>query len=227
MDCDRPGREITTADHLAAAVFRRDSKLMRGETARDYGYFRVRGGSEESKVLDNIWTEVFLDIGIKPVTLHKWRIEGRIHAELIATYQRTPRKVSEVNFSWLREHPEVFDPEAESFPVKETGERIRLQVWTHIGGSPDDSLDDIERKVRHWPSYKKRCLHFYGMVFLYGGPLVGQTNAWINFGFCALALPIGVPLRHIYRDLIFRCTFEESARPIIHLHLSPSWIDMV
>ncbi|KZS98806.1 hypothetical protein SISNIDRAFT_492183 [Sistotremastrum niveocremeum HHB9708] len=209
VDCDIPGRELTTADHLAASVFKQDSTFMKGETARDYGYYRVLGGPEESKILDAIWMEIILTIGVKPLTLHKWRVEGRLHAELVATYGRTSKRISDVNFAWLREHPEVFDPKGKSISIEENAHEVRLAAWRFIGGSESDSLADMKRKSKDWPTYKHSCFHFYGMVVADGGPSIGNSVPWVRFGFCVFNTRKGIPLRQLYRDLVEKCTFDE------------------
>ncbi|KZS98807.1 hypothetical protein SISNIDRAFT_447625 [Sistotremastrum niveocremeum HHB9708] len=207
VDCESPGRELTTADHLAASIFKHDTHYMKGDTAKDYGYFRIQS-AQEGTILDSIWVEVIFAAGVKPPTLHKWRIEGRLHQEVVALY-RTTANLSPVNLAWLLDHPTIFDPDPNTSHITDAAQDMKLVVWRFIGGPPTDTLDDLDRKADDWPLYKQCCFHFYVMVMAYGGPLAALPVPWVVFGYCVFNSPVDMPLRQLYRDLIDKCTFEE------------------
>ncbi|KZS98763.1 hypothetical protein SISNIDRAFT_480372 [Sistotremastrum niveocremeum HHB9708] len=213
VDCDNPGRGITPADRLASYIVGPENKLATdNETLLAYGFLTV-ASSQDRASLNAVYTELFRDLHAKPSTLDKARLEGRLHAEIVATYQRAGKEASEKNFAWLRAHPEIFGPKPEQSAARKKSDATRLLVWMRIGAGPlSATVADMERGLKEWPKDKQICFDFYFMVVAGGGPNLMGQEYYKKFGFCVFddgdvtpARPVG----KLYGELIPRCTFDE------------------
>ncbi|KZT36191.1 hypothetical protein SISSUDRAFT_87673 [Sistotremastrum suecicum HHB10207 ss-3] len=209
IDCENPGREITTADRLAASLFGHYI-LHDKQTMSDYGFCRI-SGPEEVKFLFLVYHEMFQVFGIKPPTLHKWRVEGRLYQELIATYERAGagENPANKNFLWLSEHPQIFYSEAGENRLKGQEDYMALKAWTYIGGSESTSPEDVIEEVDNWPYRRRICFLFYMTMVGSDGPPMDLPVFWMDYGFCVFTDHIAEPLQKLYSLLLQRCTFEE------------------
>ncbi|KZS98809.1 hypothetical protein SISNIDRAFT_447629 [Sistotremastrum niveocremeum HHB9708] len=211
LQCDKPGREITTADRLAGMVYN-ISEYRDQQTIADWGFHLVRN-REDERSLSEVYHNVIRIIGVKPPTLHQWRIEGRLHAELVAAFRGAGRTDSDATFVWLRRHPEVFVPQTERsnhlLRINEFAVALR-KAWVYIGGSEKTYLHAMSTEVKTWPSTKNLCLTFY-VVILHGcRPPIETSEVWVKFGFCAFPeYENGIRLRSLYPLLLRTCTFDE------------------
>ncbi|KZT36321.1 hypothetical protein SISSUDRAFT_1130423 [Sistotremastrum suecicum HHB10207 ss-3] len=211
LACDRPGREITTADRLACVVTKvSDGELMMDtQTMFDYGIDRVAGERDVFSLL-RIYTELLQELGVKPSSLHTWRIEGRLYREMLATYRAAGNRASKVNFAWLCRHEHVFDPNYDPshfYDVQE--DEWHMRGWRAIGGSASFRWSDVREIVASWPEYKQICLNFYNTVLAVGGPAIQAFGPWLQFGFCAFEDTASEPVQDLYACLIVLCTFDE------------------
>ncbi|KZT33708.1 hypothetical protein SISSUDRAFT_1053917 [Sistotremastrum suecicum HHB10207 ss-3] len=208
LECDKPGREITTADRLAATVISREVSTD-VETLIDYGFCRVADPKDINSLVA-VYTEIIRDFGVKPLTIHKWRVEKKLHSEMIAQYRSAGKKASQRNFLWLRTNAQVFDSESACGPSVDARDAvIELMVWTRIGGSPRATRQQIEQVKETWSDEKRFCYSFYTMVISCGGATAELPEYWLKFGFCTFQDDMAAPLRSLYFDLIQKCTFDE------------------
>ncbi|KZS98747.1 hypothetical protein SISNIDRAFT_480359 [Sistotremastrum niveocremeum HHB9708] len=210
IECDTPGREITTADRLAAAIFGNNEDWCYNEELNiDFGFWKA-GSQTNTRMLGAVYIDLFREMGVKPRTVHKWRIEGRLYAEMLATYRKSGRD-SGPNFDWLCEHPHVFDPKHQEIPetMRDISERAKLEAWRFIGGPESDTIQDLIKKSESWSQNKIMCFHFYVNMFIAGGPFVVVPEFWLAFGYCVFPDELALPARKLYKALVTKCSFDE------------------
>ncbi|KZS98762.1 hypothetical protein SISNIDRAFT_480371 [Sistotremastrum niveocremeum HHB9708] len=178
----------------------------------DYGIDRLVGEQEVYSLLQ-IYTELFEKFGVKPTSLHTWRIEGRLYQEMLAAYRAAGDKASKVNFAWLCQHEKIFDPNYDPshiYDVKE--DQWHMRAWRGIGGSPSLRWADVRETVARWPEYKQTCYHFYNTILGGGGPSIQSFGPWLQFGFCAFEDTTPAPVQVLYLCLLNLCTFDEFSQ---------------
>ncbi|KZT37305.1 hypothetical protein SISSUDRAFT_1129702 [Sistotremastrum suecicum HHB10207 ss-3] len=209
LECEKPGREVTTADRLVATTMTNDIAID-SATMTDYGFYKITSTADRDSIV-SVYTEIIRVFGIRAPALHKWRTEGRLHAEMVRIYREAGRTESDANFQWLLQHAPLFSPDPSQTVsyIHELSMGFQRQTWTHIGGSPTDSSDDIVKAQQPWSADRKRCFDFYSLVFSSGGPMADISDVWTQFGFCVFEDQAAFPLRNLYRSLIHTCTFNE------------------
>ncbi|KZT36320.1 hypothetical protein SISSUDRAFT_1130422 [Sistotremastrum suecicum HHB10207 ss-3] len=213
IDCDNPGRWITPADRLASYIMGPENKLASdNETLFAYGFLTV-ASPQDSMSLKAVYTELFRDLHAKPSTIEKARLDGRLYAEIEATFRKAGNSVSKKNFSWVRAHPEVFGPKPEQSAARKTSDSVRLVIWKRIGaGPPSATVADMERGLEEWPKDKQFCFDFYFMVLAGGGPNLMAQEYYRKFGYCVFDDGDVTPptsIAKVYGELIQKCTFDE------------------
>ncbi|KZS98805.1 hypothetical protein SISNIDRAFT_447623 [Sistotremastrum niveocremeum HHB9708] len=213
VECDKPGRKVTSADRLAARVLRGDSRLLTYDAAVKFGFVGTEG-PEEEEILIGMYAEVIRDIGVKPSALTKWREAGPgvLHAELMAAYRETPKKISGANFNWLSTHAHLFEPKNALEPMRERQEFRQKEVWKFITRSSEEvSLKDIENEMKDWPADKVICHQHYIRTCTAPSPYPSVADWAVLFGFCVFkeGTQDHYFLHHLYLRLISRCTFDQ------------------
>lgn len=161
----------------------------------EWGFIDVIG-PDNNLALRNVYTDIIRKIGVKPLTLHKWRSEGRLFMEFVAAYTRAGKNVPHVNFTWLRRHPQSQIQQREAL--------LAQSAWAHIGGPEKVPISEIA----NWPSYKTLCLSFFQRA---GSP-IAHPEMWLKFGFCAFNEGDdrdSILLHTLHPSLISKCTFDE------------------
>ncbi|KZT36338.1 hypothetical protein SISSUDRAFT_1050025 [Sistotremastrum suecicum HHB10207 ss-3] len=210
IECDTPGREITTADRLAAAAFGNNEEWYYDDQLHiDFGFWKA-GSQSNTRMLGAVYKDLFRGMGVKPRTVHRWRIEGRLYAEMLATYRKFG-KDSSPNFAWLCEHPHIFDPKHQEIPesLQNISEAAKLRTWRFIGGPKNDTIHDLVKKSESWSQHKIMCFHFYVSVIIAGGAFVVVPEFWLSFGYCVFPDELALPARELYSALIDKCSFDE------------------
>ncbi|KZS98795.1 hypothetical protein SISNIDRAFT_447611 [Sistotremastrum niveocremeum HHB9708] len=210
VDCDNPGRKVTSADYLAATVFRKQLKMGQ-ETLQDYGFSKLVT-DPEYEALGAVYEEVLKDLGVKTLTLDRWQREGKLFEEIVALYKKSGRDASSKNFRWLIQRPEVFSnkPLTDYSAVTNYMEDVYKQIWKIIGGAEGKTQKELENRVASWPKHKQRVFLFYIAVLSLGGPnLDTEGSLWLEFGYCVFNEPRHCWLIDLYQDLIHRSSFDE------------------
>ncbi|KZT36347.1 hypothetical protein SISSUDRAFT_1121023 [Sistotremastrum suecicum HHB10207 ss-3] len=220
LDCDAPGREITSADRLAAALVQGHPDSSESVAFNvDYGFMRVSKVTDVA-ILRRVYEDIFLHIGVKPNTVHKWQVRGRLHEELVVAYRKAG-KDSGPNFLWLCQNPQVFDSEQKCVMtggVRDFGDTVKLYLWSILGRPATDTVEDINKELLEWTDDKLLCYHAYlNMVTYSRGRSMGRSSwsamnypdVWLNLGFCVFPDEYAIPAQALYDALMARCTFEE------------------
>ncbi|KZT41012.1 hypothetical protein SISSUDRAFT_1001344 [Sistotremastrum suecicum HHB10207 ss-3] len=221
LECDNPGREITTADRLLAKIAN-PAQAFHEQTSTDYGFLSL-STREDSTALYKVYHDIFNIVGIKAPMIHEWRLKGILHTALIKIYEAAGPRLDHANFVWLSQHPNLFDSDAVGLSGRERVDAVKTLLWAHIGGSEHTTLDEMEEEVAQWPEDKQLCWRFFIIVFNDCSPPVTSPSAWLAFGFCLfsdnparqLDGPLGYPLRPLYAQLVKRCTFDEFYKAFI------------
>lgn len=213
IDCDNPGRHINGADRLGSYLMGGEDKLRTdNETMLLYGFLTI-SSREDGYLLREVYTELFRDLGVKPMTLHKAREAGRLYEEIEATYKKAGKKASSTNFVWVRAHPQFFRPKPEQSEFRKKGDSLRLLIWNRMQvGSPKTTIADMDKEVESWPKHKQICFEFYWLVCTGLGPNLLSTDHWRKFGYCVFPesdVTSHPPLTKLYAELISKCTFQE------------------
>ncbi|KAF7351496.1 MYND-type domain-containing protein [Mycena sanguinolenta] len=216
VNCN-PGRPITTADHLRAAVHR--GKLPDDlDSLSDYGFTRV--GQLGANILLDVYRILFED-GVRSRDLHRWKNAGNLLEEVEKLLRRLERwKTSDV-LPWFEDHRYAFDPTAavpnhdeddQALAVMgEKIERLHIQRWNQIGQFHSHNHDQILSYIKnHWPSEERTFFFFHALLLVVGHPTTPDFDMWVKFGFCACQDESEEGfLAATYRMLASYCSYEE------------------
>ncbi|KZS95538.1 hypothetical protein SISNIDRAFT_483769 [Sistotremastrum niveocremeum HHB9708] len=214
--CHRPGREITSADRLAAMVLSGEMATQHA-TMSDYGFLNL-SCREDMATLLHIYREVFTILDLKPKTLHRWRLEDTLYTNLLKAYDDAGAKANPAHHAWLRQHPDLFDPATAQSPAQMWRHDVMDKLVTHVvemAKSPSELV--MLLAMASWPPHTKLCWDFYRIIFSGTKPTVHRPEPWIKFGFCldledkidTDAVPWEGPIQQLYAELVQRCTFDE------------------
>ncbi|KAJ7260486.1 hypothetical protein B0H12DRAFT_1107563 [Mycena haematopus] len=209
VNCN-PGRPITSADHLNAAVHRR--KLPDDlDILSDYGFTRVdeAGG----KILLDVYRILFEE-GVRSRDLHQWKNSGTLLEEVEKVLRRLEQWKTSRVLGWFEGHRYAFDP---TMPVhkhdeEDIFERIKaaqVQLWNKVGDFPSHNHDEICSNINNrWPREK-------GIFFLFRSMLgichpAPEFDSWVSLGFCACQDESEEGfLGFTYQMLANRCSYDE------------------
>jgi hypothetical protein len=209
IDC-YPGRPITSADHLRAAVHRQ--KLPEDlEILLDYGFTCV--GEVDGKILLDCYQVIF-DEGVRSRDLHQWKESGQLLAQVEKLLQSLDAWKTLHIIHWFNEHRYAFDSTMPAPDHTEAGaimaEKImaaQVRLWNRVGDFPSHDRDEIYSAIRNWPKPRANFFLFYAMLpFSYPGP---DWDNWVAFGFCACHDESEEQfLSETYKLLVERCTYD-------------------
>ncbi|KZT36859.1 hypothetical protein SISSUDRAFT_1049257 [Sistotremastrum suecicum HHB10207 ss-3] len=212
VECDNPGREITTADRLAAGVLS-PGLLNHKQTLLDYCLLQACVTDDQERLIA-MYTELFQDLGIKPAVVHKWRIERRLHEGLVQAFKAAGERASPATLEWLSCHAAVFDSEYNMEDARTIAHSFaqsrELVAWVYIGMPQTDTVEDMVRTRSTWTHSQIICFMLY-VALLTANPVLTMGDPWVVFGYCVFLDddPIVEQLDSLYCGLISRCTFEE------------------
>ncbi|KZT36337.1 hypothetical protein SISSUDRAFT_1050024 [Sistotremastrum suecicum HHB10207 ss-3] len=217
LDCDTPGREVTPADRLAAAIVQgREDWAHMDALQFDYGFAKVPARAEVA-ILRCIYEDIFIHIGVRPYTVHKWQVRGRLHEELVETYRKAGRDHGPA-FLWLCKNPQVFDAENRELApgVTELGDALKLCLWRTLGRPATDTLKDINKEIEGSTVDEHFCYEAYLTMLAvkcWDGntppTLISFPDVWLKLGFCVFPDEYALPAQNLYDALMASCTFEE------------------
>lgn len=193
FDCN-PRREITTADHLARAVYR-NRFPEDTQTCEDYGF--TKAFTVDNRVnLFGLYIGLIERMGISAKTVHKWRVSGMLIQEIKAAYNQLPEGRRGGYYPWFLENQYVLDHtlKAPRIPIHET-----VSFANRYAGVPDNT----------WPNEKMVCYQFCTILLSKQHPPPFEET-WIKFGFCACSdEDVESELSGLYLALFVKCSFEQ------------------
>lgn len=212
-----PKRPIGTAYYLSRAC---EEGLLpvHTQTRKDFGFEKTEellGAHAQHKLL-GLFYGLFAYLDVSEKEVQRWQAEGRMVEEVKNAYARlAPRDRGEF-YEWFLAHPYVLDgapadPHAAQEVTRRAGGDAIRRAWMMSGGSPDDSLESIERSIHALPRQIQAVHYFYRLLMFEVHPAPAAYHQWITFGFvAAIRQADELPIGQAYSDLIFkRCTFAE------------------
>ncbi|KAJ7149221.1 hypothetical protein C8R43DRAFT_505180 [Mycena crocata] len=208
VDCN-PGRPITSADHLRAAVHRK--KVPENpEALSDYGFTRVdeMGG----KALLDVYRVVF-DEGVHSRDINSWEKLGSLLKEVEKLLKRLETWKTQLVMPWFEAHRYAFDPALpipqEANPLLLAVEGAQVKLWNSVGDFPSQSIGDIRKAMnRDWSEERLDFFLFRSTLELFHP--APSLDTWVDFGFCACHDESEEGFLNVtYQILVGRCSYDE------------------
>ena len=205
-----PRRPINTADHLALAV-RQDLLPTDLQTLKEWGFDKAQLFPPDGPFkLFGLYVGLIQYCDVKPMQLHKWRLQGRLIPEIKAVYEAIPAHARGGYYPWFLEHQSVLEePETEPEESKALIEDLERRAWTALGKPPTAPRSAILEYLGELPMDHRVCFFFYGGLLLstYPSP---PTDQYIQFGFCVCPTQYEeMNLTRAYIALLKACTFDD------------------
>ncbi|KAF9478203.1 hypothetical protein BDN70DRAFT_860497 [Pholiota conissans] len=200
----------TTADYLMISCVQ-NLIPSHEQTLIDYGFNRAFSGENESKLLGlyvGLW-----NLGVTAKTLHRWRKDGILISEIKRKFDSLPLGDQDIYYSWFLQNEWVLDGKTpEEWGHQDAVENFVAGLvnvgWAFSGGSPTISTPEITKILRKWPSSRRDCLEFCGLLLSDHHPCSAE-GIWITFGFCTCKdLQAAIDLSVLYQVLLRSCNFE-------------------
>ncbi|KAI0319913.1 hypothetical protein OF83DRAFT_703415 [Amylostereum chailletii] len=210
FDCN-PSRPITTADHLALAI-RREIPPDDPQTRADYGFEKAITGEKMTMLLGLYFGLMDPDLlGVKPHTLHKWRVKGILVQEIKNTFEGMPPTQSKGGYyPWFLENQHLLqDTGNDEEEVKREVDAMFKRAWLFMGRSAAASREDIIQYRDTLTQDQRFCFNLWAVLLsrLHPPP---SDDGWIQFGFCGCSgQEEERELSALYTKLINSCTFDE------------------
>ena len=245
FDC-KTGKPVDTVYHLARACYR-DVVPVDVQTRIDYGFDKASQvlGPEGEMMMCGLWRGIFVALDIDAKEVRKWRREGRLVERIKENFETVPERNRGAYYPWFLQHQWLLD----GTPVDESrahqnavasADRMLRDGWIFAGGPPNDSPDDIRRKLAALPRERASCHALYFCLVSGAHPNPGQ-DLWLEFGFVAATcqgeeLEFGRRYMHLIKLCTFGqfCTaFETSSIPALFEHCGlsmsryPSFLDIM
>ncbi|KAF9444124.1 hypothetical protein P691DRAFT_778468 [Macrolepiota fuliginosa MF-IS2] len=208
FDCNLP-RAITTADYLALAV---NQNLLpdHPQTIIDYGFANMIQPEMLLGLYIGLLSPSYL--GVKPYTLHKWRLKDTLVENIKREFESIPEAARGAYFPWFLQNEHVVSgarAEEAQRKFKSEADEWSRRAWCFIGRSPTASMDDIRQYQKSASREEKDCFFLYTNLLSGYHPSPAQ-DLWIYFGFCACnSQEAEMELARLYKMLINRCTFNQ------------------
>ncbi|KAI0084398.1 hypothetical protein BDY19DRAFT_909874 [Irpex rosettiformis] len=209
FDCKRR-RPINTADRLAQAVFQ-DLLPTDPQTRKDWGIDKANLIYPDGPyMIFGLLAGLIKYCNVKPIQLHKWRLQGRLIPEIKAIYEAIPAQARGGYYPWFLEHQYVLeDPEVKSHELTSAADEMRRRAWVAIGGSPTASSATIVEYIQGLPPDRGECFLLYSLLHSSGHP-GPDVDIYLNFGFCVCPTQYEeMGLGRAYKELVDACTFDD------------------
>ncbi|KAJ3551422.1 hypothetical protein NP233_g13084 [Leucocoprinus birnbaumii] len=179
-------------------------------TLEDFGFYIVEPGQEH--MLLGLYTSLLRLGEVKPLSLHRWRLEGTLVENIKREYERLPGGNHGGYYHWFLQNQHVLSEQRSEDRDKRNREQLDasvLRTWTFIGKPSSASIEEVRQWVRVLPHHHRQCFSLYH--FLLSGHIpVPQDDLWVNFGFCACPLfHAEAELGRAYSQLIQSCNFDD------------------
>lgn len=129
------------------------------------------------------------------------------------TYREAGAKASKKTLDWLLNHAACSTSTPLHIGLRPQFHNLiisfQLRAWVHIGGSANNSYDEIMAAQQPWSLERKLCFRFFNNVLSGSGSDVEAHDLWTPFGFCVFDDRVARPLRLLYQTLFKTCTFND------------------
>ncbi|KAL4265869.1 MUB1/samB family protein [Pleurotus pulmonarius] len=206
----KPRQPINTSHHLALAVH---NNLLPEDpqTCEDYGFTKAFTVEARSKLL-GVYIGLIKYHQIRPKTIHKWRIEGRLLEKIKEEFEQLPPNARGGYYPWLLENQYVLDesvPDPRGDPMVEM-----INLGLKYANMPllaaNESIEDFQRRTSELPKAQALCLVFATKLLSRSHPAPYDARDYINFGFCACTCAEEESeLGRMWYALLKRCSFDE------------------
>jgi hypothetical protein len=153
-------------------------------------------------------------LGVKPYTLHKWRVRGTLVENIKKEFEKIPEASRGGYYPWFLQNQDVISgkltPEQREKKLEMEVEESIRRAWGFIGRPSVSSMEEIDRWRRSASHKVNGCFILYTMLL--SGTRPGPTLAelWISFGFCACtSQEAESDLTFRYQALIEKTTFDD------------------
>ncbi|KZS91172.1 hypothetical protein SISNIDRAFT_457175 [Sistotremastrum niveocremeum HHB9708] len=180
IECANPGRELTTADHLAAFV-RMPRPPTNPEAIKDYGFTNTM---MHDRQLAEVYDHLIQVLGVTAPKLNRWKNEGQLEEKIRETFEAAPlsRRGRASKFFIERGHrflnPVLAKRDQAAYKRMRAMENYLLAV-------PDGLLClDVPGTVASWPPEKQfifECWTFFNLKTI---PRPHEP-AYLRLGYCA------------------------------------------
>ncbi|KAH9833668.1 uncharacterized protein C8Q71DRAFT_725455 [Rhodofomes roseus] len=203
-----PTRELTTADELARAVYRRRAPDD-DDTLQQYGFAYL--WTHQGDTLFQVYISVLSDTGVPAKRLHQWRVSGRLFDELKTELGRHPGEPHQYLYTWLLQNPWIFDNEAVMRPDFLIFRPHKTPIIEYVG-LPKWYTDE-HLKNANMSKLWQQCFSLHVQVLAdldHRARIFGHHDEWVVFGFAAcITEDVEAELLAVYDMLMWDCTFEE------------------
>lgn len=214
FDCklDRP---IGTAYYLSRACAQGLLPLD-PQTRKDFGFDKTElalCGCAQRGLLA-LWTKVFNVFGVSEKELQRWQVEGKLVERIMDGFLRFPPDLPEPAYEWFSEHYALLDgspiDQAQAYEsASRSYDDATRRAWVMTGGSPNDTLATIKRKIRARPRHVRACHDFYTLLGWETHPKPKHAS-WLTFGFVAAMNQADAQrLAEGYKELIQHVEFDD------------------
>ncbi|KAJ3569498.1 hypothetical protein NP233_g5010 [Leucocoprinus birnbaumii] len=212
FDCN-PTRPINTADHLALAC----SKFTIPEhpqTCADYGFSFV--DRDTAIPLLGLYAGLLHPhrIGVKPYTLHKWRVNGQLVENIKKTFDALPEKARGSCYTWFLENQDVLDGRRTQ---EQREDQMKVEImahfkraWALMGRDPSTHPNKILEWREALSDKDDNCFQLYSLLLSDCRPSTSFHELWVSFGFCGCADDAAErQLVECYLELMRKTTFDD------------------
>lgn len=216
VDCN-PGRPITTADRLVAAVYSRSCPLDEA-TFQDYGF--TQNLAPESFVMRaQVYHTLIVNLKVKAKTIDRWMEEGILDTMMRETFDAklSPDERQQEVYLWFCNNQSTF---GRGPAVSYTGPKPRALLdaqraaWEYMGHNPSDPDETISATAPELSGDHPACFYLItmalGRISPYVGTRFGAQHPWISFGFCAcIDIRREIELGGRYMKLFLRVSYDQ------------------
>ncbi|KAH9938031.1 uncharacterized protein B0H18DRAFT_949503 [Fomitopsis serialis] len=196
-------RELTTADHLVRAIYRRRAPED-DDTLAQYGFSRL--WRRQGKDLFELYISVIADLGVSARKLHQWRVSGRLLDELTSVLERHPGAHQRYLRSWLSQNPWILDRNLAVPPEIIHALKLPAMLYAGLPAWYTDEHIINDRMPLFWSQCFSLCVELLPDI----DTVYKNHSEWVVFGFCTCYdAQEEVRLRETYGQLLDSCTFDE------------------
>ncbi|KAJ3568901.1 hypothetical protein NP233_g1810 [Leucocoprinus birnbaumii] len=179
FDCN-PSRAITTADYIALAVDQNQVPEHPGALA-DYGFENDLSYEYTRRLLEvyKALLHPITGLGVKPLTLHRWRIEGSLEKQMVKELGRAPEQPLGEHISWFLQNPQVVRAKSiqeSELQWEEPIEAAYRKAWGFIGLSETLPKEEMIQYHNSLSIPKQECIAFYALLVIGEHPSPTHPN---------------------------------------------------
>ncbi|KAJ3568428.1 hypothetical protein NP233_g5722 [Leucocoprinus birnbaumii] len=211
FDC-KPKRTLNSADYLAYSVLERGRQPEYPEAESHFGF----GNSTDkgaAKRLVGLYTMLLHpdQLGVKPIALNRWRVEGTLKENIKREFQKLPEDKRGPDFAWFLKNSNVVDelPLQKKLEMFESPiEKSIRKTCESVGMPPTLTQAEMQGYINSMPPDENECLMMLTFLNMHAAPDISST-IWVKFGYSVFGKHNEAPLAGMYFNLTRRCTFKE------------------